>query len=362
MHAALLGALLITAAPRCATPRSFARLTPRAFEPPSRAPLVLAPGQAEAERLPLRRLLRPHKVANYTIALASYAHGEPYLTTQRLHVRTARSVGGVDLTLAWTKAQLLRTDWGQRVLRRFYAEFSKHGRWVWKPHIILHALGQLREGDFVVYLDASRFFQKGFEHSVIPLANFLYANRRGAVDSSRLSFGMVPGVRLKKRNSSPWFWPKRCELCEQLALMGLCSAPSDEACCASYAHAPHVQASFSIWQKSDLTLQFVRAWLANCEDIEVLRRSRQGDQCVASLLSAAYSRAVGLRVPWIHLPKARSGNPLKDPALLFGPFAANGTLPPFLRESDPYPECARGTPPYDGIMCDARPAGASGRR
>ncbi|KAG8465917.1 hypothetical protein KFE25_005487 [Diacronema lutheri] len=323
----------------CVARAAQQRLAPRAFELPSRASL---PSAGALERLPLARLLRAEKVANYTIAFASYAAGEPYLTTQQRHVQTARAVAGVDITFAWSKEQLMRTEWGQRVLRKFYRTFTKHARWVWKPYVIWHALSQLRDGDFVVYLDASRFFRKGFEHSVIPLANFLYANRRGAIDRSRLSLGMVPGIRLKERNRSHWFWPFKCQLCELLARMGLCRAPDDDACCTSYWSAPHVQASFSVWQRNPITMRFVETWLSNCEDMEVLRRSKQGDQCVSTLISIAYSRALGLKVPWIQIPGIQNGNRLKDPGLLFGRFE-RGELPPFLRDSDPYPECADGT-------------------
>ncbi|KAJ1635985.1 hypothetical protein T492DRAFT_424085 [Pavlovales sp. CCMP2436] len=174
---------------------------PRKFEFPSRASLHSA---GAAEHMSLSRLLSRVKVANYTIAFTSYAAGEPYLATQSLHVRTARQVAGIDLTFPWTKKELMATKWGQTVLRRFYGTFTKHGRWVWKPYVIWHALSLLKDGDFVIYLDASRFFKKGFEHSVIPLTNWLHANRRGNVDRSRLAFGMVPGLRLKERNRSRW--------------------------------------------------------------------------------------------------------------------------------------------------------------
>lgn len=310
----------------------------RMFELPSRKSMPPTP----LERIKLPRLLRTEKIANYTIAYTSYAAGEPYSTTQKMHVKTARKVGGVDRTFPWSRAQLLQTAWGEKHLRFFYSKFSKHARWVWKPYVIWDALQRVEDGDFVVYMDASRFFKKGFTKSVIPLTNFLYANRRGAVDPSRLSFGMVPGLRLKERNRSHWFWPLKCALCEILAVMGLCASVDDDACCRHYWDAPHVQASFSVWQKNPLTLQFVRTWLTNCQDLEVIRRSKQGDQCVSTLIAIAYSKGLGLKVPWIQIPNIPNGNKLKDPDLLFGAFARSEP-PPFLRHTDPYPECVKGT-------------------
>jgi len=200
----------------------------------------------------------------------------------------------------------------------------------------------------VVYLDSSRFFQKGFEFSVLALTNFLHGNVRGALDRARSSFGMLPGLRLKDRNRSHWFWPVKCILCQQLAIMGLCSI-DDDACCTEYWNAPHVQASYSVWQKTNLTMRYVETWLENCEDNEVIRRSKMGDQCVSALLAVAYSKHLGLKVPWINIPNAPNGNKMKDPGLLFGRFL-NKRLPPFVSHTDPYPECEAGTAD-EFIMC-----------
>lgn len=66
-----------------------------------------------------------------------------------------------------------------------------------------------------------------------------------------------------------------------------------------------------------------------------------GDQCVSALLAIAYSKGLGLKVPWIQIPNTQNGNKLKNPDLLFGRFVRN-ELPPFLRHTDPYPECEKG--------------------
>lgn len=85
------------------------------------------------------------------------------------------------------------------------------------------------------------------------------------------------------------------------------------------------------------------------------RRSKWGDQSVISVLSTAFSRAVGLRLPYIERPQNsgrranRDGrwqahgydeNSLKNPSELLGRFE-RAAPPPFLLQREPYPECAR---------------------
>jgi hypothetical protein len=173
----------------------------------------------------------------------------------------------------------------------------------------------------------------------VPLTNYLDANVCGALDARGPRFGFVPGMRLKFRNTLAYFWPRKCELCEQLALMGLCSAADNDACCRLYRHAPHTQASFSVWQENPLALRFLRTWLADCEDMRVLNRSLAGDQCVSTLLVSAWSRDRGLRVPWIYHRRSGNGRPLKDPNVLFGAYAGRRG-PAYLLDTDP--ECTRG--------------------
>ena len=45
--------------------------------------------------------------------------------------------------------------------------------WAWKPAVIHAALQRAKPGDFVVYLDSSRFFPRGVTHSFVPLCDWL---------------------------------------------------------------------------------------------------------------------------------------------------------------------------------------------
>jgi hypothetical protein len=333
-----------SACPR--TPQPDAR--PLLFELPSALEIRASCPPVEQQLPSPSQVFSTVKLRNYSIQFVSYADGKPYTSTQRLQIKSAPTVGGADLVTTWSRALLEETEWGKRVLPRFYRHFPLSARYVWKPYVILDALERMRDDDFVIYADASKYHRKGFAHSFVPLTNYLSANVCGALDPRGPRFGFVPGMRLKFRNRRDYFWPRRCELCEQLALMGLCPGPKDDACCESYWRAPHTQASFSIWQKNPLALHFLRTWLADCEDLRVLNRSLAGDQCVATLLVSAWSRARGLRVPWLYNRRSGNGRPLKDPNLLFGAYGGADQLAgrrsglPYLLDTDPYPECARG--------------------
>eukprot|EP00965_Chrysotila_dentata_P087869 2901574-Pleurochrysis_carterae.AAC.2 len=109
----------------------------------------------------------------FAIALVCYAHGEPFMTTQKLLVRTAHAAG-IDRVFTWDDDKLMATAWGARVLPPLKAKFGPTARWAWKPFIISDALRQMRDGDVVLYMDASRHIQRGISAAVTGLCESLY--------------------------------------------------------------------------------------------------------------------------------------------------------------------------------------------
>ena len=65
--------------------------------------------------------------------------------------------------------------------------------------------------------------------------------------------------------------------------------PSDdggiEACCAAAYKAPHVQASFSVWQKSPRSVGFVRLWRDLTLEMRRVEAGNLGDQTVLTALA-----------------------------------------------------------------------------
>lgn len=299
-------------------------------------PLQRSPTRLSASRVPtgvesiprkkVRR--RAHaRVANYSVALLTYAddgHGGIHKYTQRLLTsRHSRQRAGIDHIFNFDAESLRSTSFGRgTLLAKAIARFGPTARWIWKPFLILDALSRLRDGDFVVYADASRHILHGLGQPVTPLTNLLFVDAaRASPHRTELNtFGMIPGLRLPLRNRDALFYNgssthadhhnslRRCDLCEVVWHLGLCAA-ADEACCDSYLYAPHVQAAVSIWQRNRQVESFLRLWRAAVENMEVLQRSKWGDQSVLSLYVTWYSRTLGLKVPYVRMG-------LSSPALL----------------------------------------------
>ena len=389
-------------------------------QPPAHAPqqlhLARASSSTSAAPVPVAVDATPRKTADYKVVLVTYADGEPFTTSQRLLATTAGSIGGIDGVITWNKRRLNATAWGQRHLAGAMRANAGGGCTTcsWKPFLILDALEALRPNDFVVYADSSRYFHKGFERSVLPLTNALHADAAGALQPPLGALGMVPGLRMRQRNNARINWRtkkstrphsdsklRRCDLCGLLVRMGLCAPDANasrsggtsggelEACCNGYLHAPHVQNSYSVWQRSETSLAFVRQWLAYNEDHEVVARARYGDQSIVTLMAVRWSLLHGLRVPYLaaaHAPTCgelavvrRACQPatltphfallIRDPGALLAAAAgvpqgaavtatATARRPTplfFLGHADPYPECAAaaaaGAAEPRGVQC-----------
>ena len=137
-----------------------------------------------------------------TVSLVTYANGEPFVSTQRLLLRTA-SAAGINRTVTWDRTTVEKTAWGRRHLAGVPKAPTAPGcsTCAWKPYIILDELRQVRNGDWVLYADSSRYFAKGLSESVWPLVHHL--------STQKASFGMVPGMRLRQRNNARINWRVR---------------------------------------------------------------------------------------------------------------------------------------------------------
>lgn len=266
--------------PRCSTCRRRGASEParHAFElGHTAASGAVAGAPKPGRRWSLERLLALRRRVNgFNLTFVSFADGEPFESTRRKLVSSAVSVLRADRVIQWDRASLGATPWGGR--NKLPRRVSSPGCSTcgWKPHILLDAMASLRDGDFVLYADSSRYLLKGFQVSALPLLNVLAADAAGSLEPPLRAFGFVPGLRLRQRNNARINWRtgpvrrpysdsplSRCDLCDLLERMGLCGAPGTalaEACCDEYLHSPHVQNSFSLWQKNRLTEHFLTTW------------------------------------------------------------------------------------------------------
>jgi hypothetical protein len=173
------------------------------------------------------------------IKLLTFA-SEGFYPQQNLLIRSAPR-GGITESVAWTEVALRATA--------FYSENRAildakrgSGYWLWKPYLIRSELEHLKSGDFLVYYDVGRpSMPHKFSRPIFPILNWC-AQQNG---------GMLPGTYVPQygRNAK---WTKR----ECFVVMD-CDSPR-------YWEHPQIQATYSVWQKSDSSLAFVEDWLHWC--------------------------------------------------------------------------------------------------
>ena len=79
----------------------------------------------------------------------------------------------------WTHERISTTQFFRDNGAFFGSTRRGDGFYIWKPYIIRAALLAANPGDFVVYVDSSRHWRKGFEYSVVPVTNWLSQHING---------------------------------------------------------------------------------------------------------------------------------------------------------------------------------------
>lgn len=153
------------------------------------------------------------------------------------------------------------------------------GYWLWKPYFILKVLNSVSPGDIVVYVDSGNIFiddptsiiDKACENNSI----ILFDNRDGMMDgSSAQNF-----ISIKK---------------DCFVLMG---CDTDE-----YIYGKHLNASYQIYMKNELSIKFVEEYLNYCKNFEMISDSpnkygsnypgyhaHRHDQSILSILAIKYN-------------------------------------------------------------------------
>ena len=79
---------------------------------------------------------------------------------QLLLNNTALTAGKADEAIAWTRDDLLSTDFYQRD-QKILDQARGTGFWSWKPHIILKTLNKIGKNDLLIYPDIGKPFRRG---------------------------------------------------------------------------------------------------------------------------------------------------------------------------------------------------------
>lgn len=171
---------------------------------------------------------------------------------QKILNATAKAYANIDKTIAWTRDDLLETDFYKK--NTYILDNSRGaGYWAWKPYIILETLKQAKPDDWVVYCDVGKPFRRGDieRHGNAKIGNALYTPVDDLIDYAIQHKGFTPGVWIPHYGLAH-IWTKR----DCFVAMD-CDSPK-------FHHSPHVQAGYSAWSNSDTSIAFLEKWLQWC--------------------------------------------------------------------------------------------------
>lgn len=169
-----------------------------------------------------------------------------FATAQRRQAASARAVGGIDEVVLWNSEL-----WSQQ---EFFSQHrdvaNRHrgaGYWLWKPFIILKLLESVAEDDVVIYSDVGRSKGGKFITSVAPLVGWVKASGAGFLPGCYLPEGGTNGI-MTKRDCFVYM------NCDERKYWDHCQ----------------IQATFSVWRRTERALAFLREWLDYCCDPRVI--------------------------------------------------------------------------------------------
>jgi hypothetical protein len=152
------------------------------------------------------------------------------------------------------------------------------GYWLWKPYFILKVLNSVEEGDIVFYVDSGNVFI----NDPSPILNNISENNNIILFDNR--DGMTDGSSAQNFISVK----KDCFV--------LMNCDTDE-----YVYGNHLNASYQIYLKNEMSIKFVTEYLNYCENFDIISDSpnkygsnypgyydHRHDQSILSILSIKY--------------------------------------------------------------------------
>ena len=165
---------------------------------------------------------------------------------------TAKKFAHIDKTIAWTRQDILHTEFYKNN-KEILDSPRGAGYWAWKPYIILETLKQAKPDDWVIYCDVGKPFRRGDpeRNGNTDIGNAMYTPIDALIDYAIQQDGFTPGVWIPHYGLAH-VWTKR----DCFVVMSCDSA--------EFHNAPHVQAGYSAWSKSDASIAFLEEWLSWC--------------------------------------------------------------------------------------------------
>lgn len=168
--------------------------------------------------------------------LINYAN-KPYRQTQKWNSWTGRHIGGFDKVYSFSPEDIQREYFENH--REILSNPRGNGLWLWKPYFILRVLEQCQEGDLVFYADSGSFFLRGIDHLINGMAE---GEDIWVSDIPLLEGSFTAPVCMEKLN------------CDTERIR----------------NSNQIQGGFLLLRCSRESREFVRRWLALCEDRELI--------------------------------------------------------------------------------------------
>jgi len=168
---------------------------------------------------------------------------------QSLLNHSALVTSKADEAIAWTREDLLSTDFYQRN-KKILDQPRGAGFWSWKPYIILQTLNKIGKDDWLIYSDCGKPFRRGDPERAGNnlLGNVMNSTFDSMIHYADLNNGFTPGVWIPHYGAAK-VWSKR----DCFVGMG---CDSEE-----YHNSGQVQAGYSCWSNSKASRDFLTQWL-----------------------------------------------------------------------------------------------------
>ena len=177
---------------------------------------------------------------------------------QKLLNLTASQFANIDKTIAWTRDDLLETEFYKN--NKIILDNPRgSGYWAWKPYIILETLKKSNPDDWVIYCDVGKPFRRGSEERAgnNSIGNAIYTPVDALIDYAQKNQGFTPGVWIPHYGLAH-IWTKRD------CFVGMDCDSSE------YHYSPHIQAGSSAWSNSDESIAILTEWLKWCCDPKII--------------------------------------------------------------------------------------------
>ena len=211
------------------------------------------------------------------IVLINYANSK-FKKSQNKNIKSAIKLNFFNEIISYSPKDIDKTFFNEN--KDILNSEKGNGYWLWKPYFIKKTLESLNDGDFLFYCDSGSYFKQSFEK---------------VINSSILIKQDIIPFEL---NHLERFWTKR----DAFILMDCDSK--------KYFNTKLRLAGFSLWRKSDFSIQFLDEWLSFSKDKRIITdienelkfsnysgfKEHRHDQSIFSLLTKKYN-LIGFRDP-----------------------------------------------------------------